>query len=350
MNLAARHTRWWRTGIASLLAVAAVLVQFRVDATRPQRNADDLLYLPNERLLNHFTAGMSNVIADYLWVQCCTYVGRQVQTDWNFQWLHQMIETVVRLDPWFVPAYRYGAMFLAALRQEDDAALDLLHRGMVLNPDSWELPYEAAMVHLLNRKDEPDSKFNAAFYLTLAVETGNSPTYVAEVASALQGQYNLIGLEREMWEKVQSSDNQLLRDLAQSKLEEVRIKNNLRVLEDLIERYRVQFSKPPISLDQLIEVGYIPAIEPDPLGGRYFLGPDGRAKNETLLSRATRDARTQLEEAIRAFKEKQGRFPTSLEELTRSGQAVALMPHPWPGKLWIYDSVTGTVADAAETP
>lgn len=343
-------SRWARAGIASLLAIAAVLTQFQLTAHRPTRDPDDLLYLPNERLLNHFTAGMSNVMADYLWVQCCTYVGRQVQTNWNFQWLRQMIETVVRLDPYFVPAYRYGAMFLAALRQEDEAALDLLHRGMILNPDSWELPYEAAMVHLLNRKDEPDSKYNATFYLTLAVETGEAPAFVAEVASALQGQYNLVGLEKDMWEKVQNSDNQLLRDLAKSKLEEVRIKNNLRVLEDLIERHRVQFGEPPKSLDRLIEVGYIPAIEHDPLGGRYFLGPDGRAKNETLLSHAARDVRAQLEEAVRAYHEKHGAFPDSLETLVSSGQIGGIALHPWPGKRWTYDPASGSVGEAEETP
>lgn len=343
-------TRWLRAGIACLLAAAAVMTQFRVDAARPKQNPDDLLYLPNERLLNHFTAGMSGVIADYLWVQCCTYVGRQVQTDWNFQWLRQMIDTVVRLDPYFVPAYRYGAMFLAALRQEDDAALELLHRGMVLNPDAWELPYEAAMVHLLNRKDEPDSKYNATFYLTLAVETGNSPAYVAEVAGVLQGQYNLTGLEREMWEKVQNSDNQLLRDLAKSKLEEVRIKDNLRVLEDLIERHRVQFGEPPKTLERLIEVGYIPAITPDPLGGRYFLGPDGRAKNETLLSHAARDIRAQVEEAIRAYKDKEGSLPASLDALVASGRMGVIPPHPWPGKRWAYDAASGTVGEEEATP
>ena len=337
-----------RIGLALLLAVGMVLVQTRVDIARAQRNPDDLLYLPNERLLNHFTAGTSNVIADYLWVQCCTYVGRQVQSTWSFEWLQQMVNTVVRLDPYFVPAYRYGAMFLAALRQDENAALELLHRGMVLNPEAWELPYEAAMVHLLNRKGEADSAYNAAFYLTLAVDTGNAPAFVAETAASLQGQYNLISLEKEMWEKLLDSEDQLLRDMAKAKLEEVRIRRNLEVLGDLIERHRVQYGALPESLERLIEVGYIPAIEPDHQGGKYFLGPNGKAMNETLQANAARDQRSNIEEAIRAYKEKNSGFPESLEAAANSVGMPVPVVHPMPGKQWTYDPATGTLGEAAD--
>lgn len=338
--------RWGRMGIALLLACATVGVQFRMDAMRPKRDPDDMLYLPNERLLSHFTAGMNNVIADYLWVQCCTYVGRQVKSNWNFEWVRQMVTTVVQLDPYFVPAYRYGAMFLAMLKQEDQEALDLLHKGMVINPDSWELPYEAAMVHMLNRKDEPDSKFNAVFYLTLAVETGKAPAYVAEVASSLQGQYNLVNLEKGMWEKVKDSDDPFLRDLAKTKLEEVAIRSNLTVLDDLLDRYRREFGRPAQSLDELIEAGYIPSIAPDSAGGAYLLGPDGRAMNETLLFNATRDVRARLESAIRSYREKNGAFPKTLEDLLSLGLFEQLPAHPWPGKAWTYNAATGEVGES----
>lgn len=348
MNPSARKSRVVRAGAALLLAAAVIAVQTRIDPLRPARDPDDMAYLPNERLLTHFTGGLSNVMADYIWVQCCTYVGRQVKSTWNFEWLRQMVETVVRLDPYFVPAYRYGAMFLATLKAEDEAALDLLHRGMIINPDAWELPYEAAMVHLLNRREEADSKYNAALYLKLAVETGKAPGYVADVASSLQGQYNLIGLERDMWEKVKDSDDPFLSGLARTKLEELGIRSNVEVLNDLIERYRVEHGSMPTRIEQLVEAGYIPAVSPDPRGGRYFLGPDGQALNETLLSNAAREQRGHIENAIRRYRETHGKNPASLDELVGPDMFAQAPAHPWPGRQWRYDPATGALEETAE--
>lgn len=335
-----------RITAAAALAVCAVAVQYRVVENQPQRDPDDLLYLPNQNLLTHFTAGLTPVVADYLWVQCCTYVGRQVRSEWDFQWLRTMVETVTRLDPYFVPAYRYGAMFLASLKQDPQTALDLLRQGMVANPTAWELPYEAAMIYLLNYKDAPDSKYNAAFYLSLAVETGNAPAYVAETAASLNGQYNLVGLERKMWEAMANSDDELLRNLAHTKLEEVRIKQNLDVLNEVLERYRVAQGQPAQSLEDLVAKGYMKAIPPDQFGGSYFLGPDGRALNSTLLDNAARDTRKSLEAAIGKFREQQGRPPSALEDLLAGGYLPVLPPHPWPGRQWRYDAATGSLGES----
>jgi hypothetical protein len=336
-----------RTAAALALAVCAVAVQVRLVDNSPQRNADDLLYLPNERLLNHFTAGLGPVVADYLWVQCCTYVGRQVQTEWDFQWVRTMVQTVVRLDPYFVPAYRYGAMFLTSLKQEPDAALELLHRGMVLNPDAWELPYEAAMIYLMNYKDQPDARYNAAFYLALSVDTGNAPAYVVETAASLQGKYNLIGLERKMWEAMANSEDGLLRDLAHTKLEEVRIRQNMDVLNEVLERYRVEQGAPADSLDDLVTRGYMKDIPGDIFGGRYLLGPDGRAMNSTLLDNQARDQRKVIESAVRKFEAQHGAPPRDLAQLVAEGFMPA-QEHPWPGKEWRYEPGRGVVEVSAQ--
>lgn len=334
-----------RVAAALVLVLCAVAMHYRVAESAPRREPDDLLYLPNERLLTHFTAGLSPVIADLIWVQCCTYVGRQVQTEWDFQWLQAMLDTVVRLDPYFVPAYRFGAMFLSSLKAEPDAAMDLLQRGMVINPQAWELPYEAAMIYLLNRRNEPDSAYDAAFYLALAVDTGNAPAHVAETAAALQGKYNLIGLERKMWEAMANSDDGLLRDLARTKLEEVRIKQNIDVLNQQLEKFRQEHGAMAQSLDELVSKGYMREIPPDVFGGKYLLGPDGQVINSTLLDNAARDARTVIENAIGRYREQEGHAPDTLEQLVQKGYLPALPAHPWPGKEWFYESTWGVLRD-----
>ena len=38
------------------------------------------------------------------------------------------------------------------LKADDDAGIDLLERGVVANPRNFQLPYELAMIFLLNRR------------------------------------------------------------------------------------------------------------------------------------------------------------------------------------------------------
>jgi hypothetical protein len=56
--------------IAAVVAVSftcTIAAQKRIDGMRRDRPAgDELLYLPNERLLNSFTCGLSSVVADVL--------------------------------------------------------------------------------------------------------------------------------------------------------------------------------------------------------------------------------------------------------------------------------------------
>ena len=60
------------------------------------------------RILNHFTGGMNNVVADLLWLRCIQYIGKENKGERNFIWLNQLLDTVVQLDPYFGDAYRYG--------------------------------------------------------------------------------------------------------------------------------------------------------------------------------------------------------------------------------------------------
>jgi len=329
--------------VAAALFAAAVALHTRLDPLKPTRDADDYNYLPNEQLLTHFTAGMDSLIANLLWIECCTYVGRQVKGDWNFQWLKQMVTTVTRLDPYFVDAYRYGGIFLSTLNAQDDVSLELLQRGMVKNPYAWELPYEAAMIYLLNRKEQPDARAKAAHYLALAVETGNAPEYVTATAAALQGELNLKSLEMGMWEQLAQSDDQLIRDLARQKQLEVSIRDNLEFLDGQIAKYVDQRSETPQRLEQLVEANLIDAVVRDPLGGEYFLS-DGAAYNTTLLTTEAERIGGMLRRMIGQFERQEGHLPASLQELVDAGIAEQVPPHPWPGQSWDYDAATGSVS------
>lgn len=329
--------------VVALLAFV-VMAQHRIDARRGGPLEDEARYLPNEKLLSHFTGGMGSIVADMVWLKCLLYTGKHYRGDRDFTWLHHMCETVVRLDPHFVPAFRYGGIFLAALNVDDDAGMALLKQGMVHNPEAWQLPYEVAMIYLLDRRDQPDSTTQAARYLAMAVETGNAPEFVVEVATSLQIQYDLVEIERTMWENSLKSDDRFLRELAERKLQELSLREACTELNKAVGMFNERHGRMPKTINDLVEGKILASAPTDPLGGTFFIGPDGEVLNTTLLDEQTSRVLNRIRNSIRSFQRENGRWPKSLEELIDAGIRKEIPPHPHAGRSWQYDPMTGDVS------
>lgn len=327
---------------AALCYAATIPAQRAADRLRPPLR-DEVLYLPNEKLLVHFTAGLAPVIADLLWLRCVQYTALENRGARAFTWLEQMIFTTVSLDPRFKDVYRYGAIFLSALRADSEAAMRLLHTGMVEVPDAWELPYEAAIIQLVNRKGAPDAEKLTAFYCGMAVATGRPPAFVAELAARFQARQDLGGIEEGMWRRMLESEDKVMRELAARKLQEMAILRNLHTMEKWVDEYRTAQGGPPETLEALLAFKGAKALPPDPLGGRYLLGPDAKPMNSTLLDADTARQLGMLRRRLEEFRNARGAFPRSLEELTKEKGLARVPPHPWPGRQWKYDPATGTV-------
>ncbi len=323
---------------AALLFGGAVLAQIRLDGVGETRAADELMFLPNEKLLTHFTGGMGSVVADLLWLQCVQYTAEQAQGERSFKWLDQMVTTVVRLDPYFVDVYKYGSVFLAALRADSDASLKLIHHGMVVNPDSWELPYQAAMNYLLNRRDRPEAKVRGAHYLAMSAATGHAPDFVTQTAAALHEEQGLADVERDMWRGMAASEDRMLREMAERKLVELDIRDTCRVLNERLAQYVAQRGARPGSL---AELGL--KTEQDLLGGRFFFDAAGVVRNTTVLNEKKQKLLNVLEGAIERYHADKGAWPPDVETLTVEGFVDRAMPHPYARERWDYDPATGVI-------
>jgi hypothetical protein len=322
----------------ALLFASAVFSQRQVDALRTVDKSGDLRFLPNEKLLNHFTAGMSSVVADLLWLKCIEYVAVQNKGERNFRWLETMLNTVVQLDPNFVDVYNYGGIFLAALRADDDAALDLFHRGYIQNPDAWELPYQAAMVFLLNRRFDADSEKNAARYLALSAHTGNAPENVTRLAQQLQTDHGMVDVEEKMWRGMYESGDGPLRDLAERMLVHVELRKLCATLTEYAQRFQAEQGRPPASLSEFVR-----PLPEDPLGGEFFIDLHGAVQNTSVLDELKQRYARAIENALGNYQEQRGQWPPDLETLVIVDALTKIPPYPYPGKEWQYDPNTGTV-------
>jgi hypothetical protein len=328
-------------GVLFLSAIA--ITQYRIQSLPAGTDEELLLYLPNEKLLNHFTAGLSPVIADLLWLRSIQYTGKHFRSDLKFTWLNHMCTTVVRLDPYFVDAYRLGGMFLASLQGDDDASLRLLRHGVPYNPYSWELPYEMAMVYMLNRRDQPGSTAMAGRYLSMAVQTEQAPPWVVELAANVQAAHDLGEVEQEMWAKLLQSDDAFMRDMAHQKLAEFHLHKQLDILEEAAEMYTERTGRAPQDIEALVTAGILTQMPEDPLGGRFYIDDQGRPQSSTLVEVKTKQLAARIQQLIKLFRDQNGRWPQSLDELVEKGIMSTVYPHPQAGHTWHYDATTGQV-------
>lgn len=214
---------------------------------------------------------------------------------------------------------------------------------MIANPEAWELPYEAAMNYLLNRKDAPDARRQAAFYLALSAATGNAPQLVTDVAAKLGAEQELGTIERDMWKSLLESPDSLLRDMAERKLKEMEVREAVKVLNQGVQIFREKTGRPPASLQEMQEVGLLKVMPPDPLGGRYFLDENGAVQNTTLLDDLKSHYSSLIQGALDRFKKNTGGPPQTLEELVTQGYMSKLPPDPYPNETWLYDPESGMV-------
>lgn len=329
--------------VATVCYCIALVALAGADHTRAAKGMDEVLYLPNEKLLTHFTGGLNSVIADLLWLNCIQYTAREHRGLRHFTWLEAMLTTSTRLDPYFADVYRLGAIFLAALRADSDASLNLAQTGMLNNPHSWHLPYEAAMVYLMNKREEPNARYMAARYLSMSVATGNAPGGIANLTAKLQDEFSLTEIEQETWKEMLQSKDEFLRELAQRKLVEIELRHVCRIMNQELDTFKSSRGRPAASLDELVTAGLIRTIPEDPLGGSFFLGSDGVAYNTSLLDDVVIRTLNPVINALDSYNQQYQAWPPDLETLVKAGLLKEIPKHPYPDRQWHYDPATGKV-------
>ncbi|GMV99352.1 MAG: hypothetical protein AMXMBFR84_04910 [Candidatus Hydrogenedentota bacterium] len=328
------------TATIALAFAALVPAQKNIDTARSHAFDEELLYLPEQRILRHFTGGMNSLVADLLWIQCIQYTAQQFRGEYKFTWLNQMFDTITMLDPYFCDVYQKGGQFLAMLKADSDASIALLQQGIPHNPERWELPFEIARTYILNRGDET----SGAHYLAMAAATGNPPDFVVDWAKNLQLQHDLDDVQRSMWVDIrQNNPDPTMKKLAERKLVELDLRAVCKQLNAAVEAYKQQLGAPPETLKDLWDAGLAQGDLADPLGGRFFLNSDHEVQNTSLLDSIKEDRLRVIQGWIQLFEEKEGRRPARLEELVERGIASGLPTYPYEEGSWQYDPADGSV-------
>ena len=146
-----------------------------------------------------------------------------------------------------------------------------------------------------------------------------------------------------MWQRMTDSEDKLLRELAQRKLVEIEIRGATDKLNEAVIAFNQKAGRFPNSLEELAGARIIPVPMNDPLGGRFLYGEDGVIRNTTLLDETKKSRIKLLGNLINSYKNKEDRFPPSLDALVEKGLIQSLPLHPYPDQEWNYDPTSGMV-------
>src|SRR5437667_4364775 len=269
------------TAIAAALLIVmgagSVFLLRRVDQLRTGATLEEVLYISSPKLLKKASLGYSGLLADIYWTRAVQYYGGTFHAGGGrYQLLWPLLYITTELDPHIIPAYQYGATFLAPKPPNGagtpDKAVELVEYGIKNNPDDWHLYEDLGFIYYSNLKDY--AKASEAFL------RGSKRPYAHPFLKILAAQMAQHGGEletaRTLWTAVyQTSHDKYILANAAAHLRAVQADMDVTELERLAEVYRQRTGRFPVSFAEMNTAGLLRGIPLDPLGNPYKLTSTG---------------------------------------------------------------------------
>jgi hypothetical protein len=211
---------------ALLALLAAVLVGAAANGLSPQSDATlagdrDLIYYPSGRFLKQAALGYDEAAASILWLRIIQYYGEHTRGDRTFGLLYHMCDVTTDLDPQFEEPYIFGSFVLISDGRQPGPAMDLLHKGRRMNPESWRLFFESGFVEYIAWQDTP----KAARYFTRASRMPGAPEYTDQFAAWVSLRAGDLRTSIVLWKELaEHSQNAVIRKKAEQKVVELSAK------------------------------------------------------------------------------------------------------------------------------
>ena len=258
----------------------AVTTIYAIDRIRRGATLQEALYIRSANALRRMSLGYTGLLADIYWTRAVQYFGYQhhaAATD--FSLLAPLLEITTELDPKLLPAYQFGANFLAPKPPNGAGlpkkALELMNYGIEHNPDQWRLYYNLGFLYYTELKDYA----GAADAFARGAKVPGTNAFMPVLAARMAQHAGEFDTARMLWRTTYEStkDPQIQRNAVEH-LQALRVDEDVTRLEEVVTRYRQQTGKLPASMSDLERAGFIRGTPMDPTGRPYQLMSDGRVE------------------------------------------------------------------------
>jgi tetratricopeptide (TPR) repeat protein len=239
---------------------------------------EDVLFISSPQFVKRASLGYSGLLADIYWMRVVQYFGSKHQRDsMEYRALQPLLDITTTLDPNLVIAYEWGSTFLQqpppSGAGDDDAAIELIRRGIGNNPDNWHLYFTLGFIEYLGKHDY----LAAAQAFEDGSKVPNAHPWLKIMAAKMLSDAGSIETARYMWQNIynESTDKNLKQNAALH-LASLAADQEMAKLESMIAEFRRRFSRNPSSWREMIATGMLHSIPRDPAGDPYVLSADGR--------------------------------------------------------------------------
>jgi len=266
---------------AACLAVsmsACVLLLRNIDRIRPRATIEDALYISSPKMVKRASLGFDGLMACIYWTRTVQYFGhRHFDNARTYNELAPLLEITTTLDPHLVPAYEFGASFLAPKPPggagEPERAIRLMKYGIEHNPDNWHLYYDLGFVYYMELKDYP----SAAAVFESGSKVPDAHPFMKIMAAQMAAHAGDFSTARMLWSATyESSKESIIRQNALEHLRALKVDEDVTNLEAAVADFAAREGNPPVSMSELVMAEHLPGFPVDPDGNPYQLTLDGQ--------------------------------------------------------------------------
>ena len=262
-----------------LLSIGGGVATLRgIDRIRRRSTGQEALYLRSGTTLRRMSLGYTGLLADIYWTRAVQYFGEQHHAgSSDYRLLSPLLEVTTELDPKLLPAYQFGATFLAPKPPSGaglpGAALALTRYGIEHNPDQWRLYYNLGFLYYTELHDYA----KAADAFSQGAKLPKTNEFMPILAARMAQHAGEFDTARMLWfTTYQSSKDGMIRQNAVEHLLALQVDEDVTRLEAVVEKYRQQTGQLPTRMSDLDRAGFIHGTPVDPKEHPYQLTSDGR--------------------------------------------------------------------------
>jgi len=259
---------------------ASVLLLHRVDEIRPRANTEDALYISSPKMVKRASLGFEGLMACIYWTRTVQYFGdRHAHGSRSYNELAPLLEITTALDPKMIPAYQFGATFLAPAPPngagEPRRAVELMKYGIQHNPDNWHLYYDLGFVYYTELKDYK----GAAEAFEQGSKVPDASPYLKLLAAQMAEHAADYETARMLWTATyESSKESNIRQNAIEHLRSIRVDEDVTRLQEAVNRFEQLNGRLPATIWELAAAEHLRGIPVDPDGNPYVLSLDGQVQ------------------------------------------------------------------------
>jgi tetratricopeptide (TPR) repeat protein len=259
---------------------ASILLLHRVDEIRPRANIEDVLYISSPKMVKRASLGFEGLMACIYWTRTVQYFGhRHFLRSRSYNELAPLLEITTALDPRMIPAYQFGASFLAPAPPngagEPARAIELLKYGIQHNPDNWHLYYDMGFVYYTELKDYK----RAAQVFEQGSRVPDAHPFLKLLAAQMAEHASDYETARMLWTATyESSKESNIRQNAIEHLRSIRVDEEVTRLQEAVTRFEQRNGRIPATLWELAAAEHLRGIPVDPDGNPYVLTFDGQVQ------------------------------------------------------------------------